>query len=275
MILDAAYSLTSDYDFGVNISTVEEMKRKFHTRYGGGNGTVDFLNDEWQRYRDNGNHIFDSNFLSLVARCPNGAADMVAGKIESGMIRSKLGVTPGRSYIEGRFRMPAGRGMWPAFWMIPGNGRWPPEIDIFEIVNNGTDTTRNSFHNERNPDVPQWTVDTTATPPAPKLAPARIRTTVFSLVDQWNSYRPANTDFADGFHKFGFLWNGDQGSWYVDNTLVLQRDIDWRTNAGIDAGPAQILVNLAVGGAWPQPPQSIADFPARLDIDYVRVWERA
>ena len=272
MILDATYSLTSDYDFGVNISTVEEMKRKFHTRYGGGNGTVDFLNDEWQRYRDNGNHIFDSNFLSLVARCPNGAADMVAGKIESGMIRSKLGVTPGRSYIEGRFRMPAGRGMWPAFWLIPLDLTWPPEIDIFEIVNNGRDTTRNSFHNALNPESPYWKVNADGTS---ALVAWKQSIEPFTKLDQWHSYHPANTDFADGFHKFGFLWEGNLGSWYVDNVLVLTKLIDWRyPRTGQSSGPAAIIANLAVGGAWPQPPQSIADFPARFDIDYIRVWER-
>ncbi len=35
-----------------------------------------------------------------------------------------------------------------------------------------------------------------------------------------------------------------------------------------------ILLNLAIGGSWPGPPDSATKFPARLKVDWVRVWSR-
>jgi beta-glucanase (GH16 family) len=43
---------------------------------------------------------------------------------------------------------------------------------------------------------------------------------------------------------------------------------------GSDAGPAHVLVNLAVGGKWPEAPTSESDFPAILHVDWVRVWQK-
>ena len=258
------YVPVKNWDFGHNIRDGNELREEFWTRYGGALGTLDYLNDEWQRYRDNDNHCFNADSLSLVARAPTDT--LAVGKIESGMIRSKASFLYG--YIEGRFRMPKGRGMWPAFWFIPASLHWPPEIDIFEVVNNGRDTTRNSFHGIRNADVE--TMGTSAG----ALAVVTYKESIVlqSKVDQWASYRPA-FDYSEGFHTFGLLWTSYSASWFVDNVLVREVDVDWRDKRGNPAGPAQIIANLAVGGAWPEPPNNLADFPARLDIDYIRVWQ--
>ena len=80
--------------------------------------------------------------LSLVARAPSGP--LGPGAIESGMLRSRW--SGGYGVFEIRMRVPAGRGLWPAFWLNPEDQRWPPEIDVVEIVNNGRDDTRQSFH---------------------------------------------------------------------------------------------------------------------------------
>lgn len=271
-LIDTNYELVKNWDFGHNIRDLSELRSEFHTRYGGGLGATDHLNDEWERYRDNDNHCFTAAGLSLVARCPTGV--LADGKIESGMIRSKQSFE--RGYIEGRFRMPKGRGMWPAFWFIPANLKWPPEVDIFEIVNNGRDTTRNSFHNVRNPDAervganPALSADPTASPLA--LLKERDTLVLTSSVDQWSSYRPG-LDYSEGFNTFGLLWEQYTAEWFVNGISVLKKQLDWRNKDGRGAGPAQIIANLAVGGAWPEPPQLLTDFPASLDIDYIRVWQ--
>ncbi|MEA2700740.1 MAG: hypothetical protein QOI66_5011, partial [Myxococcales bacterium] len=61
---------------------------------------------------------------------------------------------------------------------------------------------------------------------------------------------------------------------FVDGSLVADRRFRWQHKNGSDGGPAHVLVNLAVGGKWPGPPQEDTIFPARLDIAYIRVWQR-
>ena len=54
----SGYRLVKDWDFGTTIRDQDALRREFHTRYIYGNGTLDHLNDEWSRYRDNDNHVF-------------------------------------------------------------------------------------------------------------------------------------------------------------------------------------------------------------------------
>ena len=132
--------------------------------------------------------------------------------------------------------------------------RWPPEIDVVEIVNNGRDTTRNSFHNVH---------------PGRPSDEATIKT----QLDRWGSYRPI-FDYAGGFHIFAVKWTPDRVIHYVDNVEVAERRFAWRHEDGSDGGPAHVLLNLAVGGDWPGPPTDAAEFPATLQVDYIRVWQK-
>src|ERR1700761_3537330 len=70
--------------------------------------TLDHLNDEAQRYRDNNNHVLGNGVLGLTAR-------KTATGWESGMIRSLQTFYYG--YFEARVKLPKGRGVWPAFWI--------------------------------------------------------------------------------------------------------------------------------------------------------------
>ncbi|WP_367849554.1 family 16 glycosylhydrolase [Rhodoferax sp. WC2427] len=248
-IADQNYRLIKDWTFGRTIQNLEELRAEFFTRYVYNGGTLDKLNNEWQRYRDNDNHEFSNNGFALVARVPR---ELKNGQIESGMLRSKWIGQYG--YIESRVKVPSGRGMWPAFWLNPQDQTWPPEIDIMEIVNNGRDTTKNSFHMLHSGDG--------------KYFPSTM-----SRLDRWGSYRPG-FDYADDFHTFAVLWEPGRVRHYVDEKLVADRPFYWQHKSGVDAGSAHILVNLAVGGDWPGAPQDIADFPARMQIDYIRVWQK-
>ncbi|MBV9849078.1 MAG: glycoside hydrolase family 16 protein [Armatimonadetes bacterium] len=242
------YRLVQDWDFGATVKTKKQLYDQFYTRYVYNNGTLDTLNDEWERYRDDNNHVLDGHVLSLVARAPGG---LKPGGIESGMLRSKW--TGEYGYYECRMKVPAGRGMWPAFWLNPQDGKWPPEIDVVEIVNNGRDTTKSSFHNVH-PGKTDKVED------------------VQTKLDKWSSYRPG-FDYADGFHTFAVEWTPDTVRHYVDDVLVAERRFHWTHEDGSDGGPAHVLVNLAVGGSWPGPPTSAGEFPAALEIQYIRVWQ--
>ncbi len=248
-IADQGYRLVKDWHFGYNLTNMVQLRENFFTRYIYNNGTLDTLNDEWQRYRDNDNHEFKNGRFALVARVPK---ELKSGQIESGMLRSKWNGEYG--YIEGRMKLPPGRGMWSALWLNPQDQMWPPEIDILEVVNNGRDTTKSSFHYLHSGDG--------------KTKPAQS-----SLLDKFGSYHPG-VDYAEGFHTFAVLWEPGRVRHYVDDKLVVDRPFDWVHKDGSDAGPAHLLVNLAIGGHWPGPPLKMEDFPARLEIDYLRVWQK-
>jgi hypothetical protein len=243
------YKVVKNWDFGKTIKTDAQLRDEFFTRYIYNDGKLDTLNDEWERYRDNDNHRIEGSLLKLVAHVRDG---LKSGGIESGMLRSKW--TGKYGYYECRLKVPAGRGMWPAFWLNPQDSKWPPEIDILEMVNNGRDDTRNTFH---------------------FLHPGKTdkTTTITSKLDQWQSYRPG-FDFKDGFHTFAVEWSPDTVTHYVDDVEVVSKRFGWKHDDGTDGGDAHVLLNLAVGGKWPGPPQSVKDFPAVLEVDYIRVWQK-
>jgi Beta-glucanase/Beta-glucan synthetase len=247
-IAGKGYKLVKNWDFSSTVTNLDQLREEFATRYVYNNGTLDTLNKEWQRYRDNDNHVFENGSLKLVARIKDGLKRF---GLESGMLRSKW--TGKYGYFECRMKVPRGRGMWPAFWLNPEDGKWPPEIDIVEIVNNGRDTTKNSFHILHNRFE----------------APVDIET----KLDKWKSYRPG-FDYADDFHTFAVEWTPETVTHYVDDVEVARRRFNWTHTDGSDGGPAHVLLNLAVGGNWPGPPTSEEDFPAELEVKYIRVWQK-
>ena len=128
------------------------------------------------------------------------------------------------------------------------------DIDVMEIVNNGRDTTRNSFHYLHGP-------NNTTNYPA-----------TFTLLDQWQSYRPG-WDFKDDFHTFAVEWTPDRVRHFVDDKLVADRAYRWLHNDNSDGGPAHLVLNLAVGGNGPGAP-SAGSLPGNLVVKHIRVWQK-
>jgi beta-glucanase (GH16 family) len=240
------YHLVKDWDFATNILDTTALRQQFYTRYASNNGTLDHLGQELEVYRDNDNHEISDGVLHLIARDPSGA--LTAGAIESGMIRSKW--TGKYGYYEAKIKVPKGRGMWPAFWF--SSEVWPPEIDAVEVVNDGNVDTTVSYHS---------------------LHGLFIGKTLSTKLDKWNSYH-AGVDFAAGFHIFAIEWTPTIVRHYVDNVLVAEREFQWRQDNGAPAPSTPVVLNLAVGGPWAKAPTSASEFPASLDVAYVRVWQK-
>ncbi len=242
------YRLVKDWDFARVVRDDGALRHEFATRYIYANGSLDHLNDEWSRYCDRDNHVFTARGLSLVARVGD---KLGPGAIESGMLRSRWSGEYG--VFEIRMKIPPGRGMWPAFWLNPQDQKWPPEIDVVEIVNNGRDDTRRSFHFLH----PDGT-------PVPGTATRLNHDQIFE----------PGVDYSAGFHVFAVEWTPDRVRHLVDGQVIADRTFRWVHADGSGGGPAHVLVNLAVGGTWPGPAERRSDFPASLEIEYVRVWQR-
>jgi O-antigen/teichoic acid export membrane protein len=140
-------------------------------------------------------------------------------------------------YVEMRARVPRGKGLWPAFWLLPVDQTWPPEIDVMEVL--GGDT--NAFH---------ATVHSRA---------RGEHTAVSSTV--------ATPDLSDDFHVYAVRWTAEELDWYFDGRLVASAP----TPADMHK-PMYLLVNLAVGG-WAQMPDAATEFPAEFRINWIQVFQ--
>lgn len=143
-------------------------------------------------------------------------------------------------YMEIRARVPSGQGFWPAFWTLPANLNWPPEIDVFEILGNTPTVINMHYHY---PNGSGGDGDTGATWTGP--------------------------NFSDGWHTYAVDWEPGSLTWYVDGVARRQY-----TNTNVVAQPMYLLANLAVGGNWPGSPNTATPFPNSLQIDYIRVWQK-
>ena len=165
----------------------------------------------------------------------------------SGMLSTGAGLDGSSSrftalygYFEARVRVPAGRGLWPAFWMLSPAQR-PPEIDIMEILSK--DPTRVHMHYHY--------IDGTG-------------------VTQDYGAAWIGGDFSTGWHTFGVDWRPDAIIWYVDGLERNRYVGDY-----IATEPLYLILNLQVGdkNSWPGPADATTVFPAYYDIDYVRAWQ--
>ena len=83
--------------------------------------------------------------------------------------------------------------------------------------------------------------------------------------------------FGNDFHVFAINWRADRIQWFVDGDQVWEQDASvWcrpgTTNAPFDRR-FHLLLNLAVGGGLPGNPDHTTKFPARMEVDWVRVYE--
>lgn len=160
----------------------------------------------------------------------------------SGMVSSHGKFNQTYGYFEMRAKVPKGKGLWPAFWLLPDlrhGVTWPPEIDTMEILGHSTNTVYLTYH--------------------------RL---VGNGDDAPEQYAYTGPDFSADFHTYGVEWNPSAVIWYIDG---LERA---RSHTPVPAGPMYVLANLAVGGDWPGAPDGSTPFPNYFDIDYIRVYRK-
>ncbi|HPC95511.1 MAG TPA: glycoside hydrolase family 16 protein [Sedimentisphaerales bacterium] len=162
--------------------------------------------------------------------------------------------TFGRFEMRGRIDTRAG--LWPAFWTLGSARPWPGcgEIDIMEYYR-GLLLANACWAGER-----RW---------------AAI----------WDDLKKPITDFGNPaewsskFHVWRMDWDKESIKLYIDDELLNTIELNKTVNRTPDRAnpfhePHYILLNLAVGGANGGDP-SPTEFPARFEIDYVRVYQRS
>ena len=138
-----------------------------------------------------------------------------------------------------RARLPKGRGFWPAFWLLPADSTWPPELDVFEVLGHETTKLYTAAHSKAGGEHTATGGDM----PVP--------------------------DLSAEFHQYAVEWRKDEVRWYFDGVEIE------RTATPADMHkPMYLLANLAIGAGWPGQPDSTTQFPGVYAIDWIRAYRR-
>lgn len=151
--------------------------------------------------------------------------------------------------IEIRAKLPLGKGLWPAFWMLGSNidsVGWPKsgEIDILEYVGKEPEYIFTSLHT---PDSHGMTI---------------------------NTKKAIVKGIEEGFHTYAIDWTKDSIQFLVDDQLFYtfapetKNEKTWPFDQ-----PFYLILNLAIGGNFGGPEVDDSIFPQEFVIDYVRVYQ--
>ena len=230
---EPAYTLVWSDEF--NGTAVDETNWNYNI---GGSG---WGNNEQEYYTDQNATIEDGHLV-------------ITGKAETigsnGYTSSRITTQGKREFkygkIESRFKIPAGQGLWPAFWMLGANinaVNWPKcgEIDIMEHIN-ADSTFYGTLH---------WVNN--------------------EKVSSGNQTKTAPEDY----HIHSIEWDADSITWYLDG--IKFHAVEIKNNImGTEEfhKPFFILLNLAIGGNWPGQTIDQSKLPAKMYVDYVRVYQQ-
>lgn len=109
----------------------------------------------------------------------------------SGLLTTEMSFKAKSGYIEMRADIPAQTGFWTAFWLLPADGDWSSEIDVFEVLGQNGDTVHTNI----------W-VDGVS-----------------------NELAINDTGAGDGFHTYGLMWDDTGTKWYIDGVLVRESSV--------------------------------------------------
>ncbi len=154
--------------------------------------------------------------------------------------------------IEARVKVPAGAGLWPAFWMLGtniGDVGWPQsgEIDIMEYVGKDPNRVFGTLHGPG-----------------------------YSGGNGFGNTYDLGVPVASDYHTYTVEWAPDQIHWYVDGINFFNATpADVAPNQWVYNHPFYIILNMAIGGNFGGPVEAGLEFPKEMLVDYVRVYQAA
>ena len=206
--------------------------------HGLGNNELEYYTSRPENSRvENGNLVIEARKESY------GGCDYTSARLKTEGLQNFL-----YGKIEAKIKLPEGQGLWPAFWLLGSNMasvKWPDcgEIDIMEHLNH-EDIIWGTAH---------W---------------------VNSNGYQSDGNKITGIDVTK-YHTYSIEWSPNYIKWFVDDIPYKELNIS-NDNNGTSSfhKPFYIVLNLAVGGDWPKNPDSTTEFPARMYVDYVRVYNK-
>jgi len=240
----------------LDINGVDLDKWGYQLGTGSQYGLDGWGNNEQQYYRSE-NIVVEDGVLKITAK-----PEQHEGKpYTSGRLFTEPTFSKTYGKFEARMKLPAGNGLWPAFWMMPTGseyGTWAAsgEIDIMEARGRLLDEVGGAIH--------------------------------YGKTWPNNKFAAKNYDFPEdeditGYHVYGLEWEPGELRWYVDGQLfqTINNWDSWGENepakyafpAPFDK-PFYMILNLAVGGNYDggiMPDESMES--AEMLVDYVRVYE--
>ena len=235
------YSLTWSDEFNGN--SLDQSSWNYEI---GGNG---WGNNELEYYTNSTKNSFitKGGYLVLEARKETiGTNNYTSARLQT------LGK---REFIHGRIdiraKLPKGKGIWPALWMLGSNIKttpWPAsgEIDIMELLGHEPNKIYGTIHWG---DVGEGSTHI------------------------GKDYVLPSGDFSQTFHVFSLIWAADKIEWYVDDVkFYTAKKSDVNGDYPFDK-PFFFIFNVAVGGNWPGNPDATTVFPQRMIVDYIRVFQ--
>lgn len=216
---------------------------------------------------DTGNHGWGNNELQFYTRKRMENAWVANGVLTIKAVKEKYHgadytsarlLTKGKAAwrygrIEVRAKLPYGRGIWPAIWMLSADnsyGTWPRigEIDIMEHVGYSPDSVFATVHTQA------------------------YNHTIGTQKTRGVAYK----DLSASFHVYALEWTKNKISIFIDNNKYFEFDNEGK---GVAVWPFDkkfyLLLNVAVGGNWGGK-MGIDNniFPQEMQIDYVRVYQK-
>lgn len=197
-------------------------------------------NNEKELYT-NKNHQVKNGKLSIEAR--KEGAIYTSSRITT---KTKKEFLYGR--IEVKAKLPLGKGLWPAFWMLGSNIKevgWPRcgEIDILEYIGKTPHVLLTSLHTQ---DSHGNTINT--------------KKTIIPKIEK-------------GFHTYAIDWTKDKIEFFIDKKLIyifqpeVKNENTWPYNH-----PFFLILNLAIGGNLGGEVDDVI-FPQKFEIDYIKVYQ--
>ncbi len=204
-------------------------------------------------------------FLHIVAQQPSSGVYTSARMQTQGLFSFQYG------RLEARIWVPEGQGIWPAFWLEGNNAStagWPAcgEMDVMERINSAG--------------LPPVGTQSNPLPGTSDWNEGSIHGTGFTGGKLGMTYDFTGGATAAGWHTYGMIKTPNSIAYYVDDpthpyATFTPSSLNNLSGAvwPFDSGQSNfIILNIAIGGNWPGPPNSTTPFPSTLLVDYVRIY---
>lgn len=225
---------------------------------GDGGSNPGWGNNEKELYTNDAKNVYQKDgLLNITAIKDTGNASY---PYSSTRIKTQGKFSKKYGKIEAKIKLPEGKGLWPAFWMMPEDsvyGAWASsgEIDIMEAKGSINNKVYGTIHYGK-----KW--------PDNKYS--------------GSTYTMKTGETTADWHTYAIEWEPGEIRWYVDGERY-QTQNNWYCQ-GVNTAdkysfPAPfdqnfyIIMNMAVGGNYDGEPEENTLFPSTMQVDYVRVYE--